>query len=116
MSGIDVLVNSTAPEILPALFHNMPADAIPATLTQLAVPPMLMCTAVLPLMRKQRSGVIVNIASDAGKSATPGEAMIGSAMAAIIMFSRTLPMEAMGDGVRVNVLTPSLIHGTATGD
>jgi len=116
MGGIDVLVNSTVPDILPSLFHTLSADAIPQMLQQLALPPMLMCSAVLPLMREQRSGVIVNIASDAGKSATPGESVIGSAMAAIIMFSRTLAMEAKRDGVRVNVLTPSLIHDTATGE
>jgi NAD(P)-dependent dehydrogenase (short-subunit alcohol dehydrogenase family) len=116
MGGVDVLINSTVPDILPALFHTVPAEAILQMLQQLALPPMLMCSAVLPLMREQRSGVIVNIASDAGKSATPGESVIGSAMAAIIMFSRTLAMEAKRDGVRVNVLTPSLIHGTATGE
>jgi NAD(P)-dependent dehydrogenase (short-subunit alcohol dehydrogenase family) len=65
-------------------------------------------------MRAQRSGVIVNIASDAAKSATPGEAVIGAAMAAIMMFSRTVAMEAKRDGIRVNVLTPSLIAGTET--
>jgi NAD(P)-dependent dehydrogenase (short-subunit alcohol dehydrogenase family) len=56
----------------------------------------------------------VNIASDAGKLATPGESIIGAAMAAIVMFSRTLAIEAKRDGIRVNVLTPSLIAGTAT--
>ena len=116
LGGIDLLVSSTAPAVLPDLFHRTASDTIPATLDQLALPPMLLASAALPHMRAQRSGVIINIASDAGKSATPGEAVIGAAMAAIIMFSRTLAMEAKRDGIRVNVLTPSLITGTETSE
>ena len=78
--------------------------------------PLLMCSVVLPLMRAQKSGVIINIASDAAKVATPGESVIGAVMAAIVMFSRTLAMEAKRDGIRVNALTPSLVEGTATAD
>lgn len=111
---IDVLVNSTIPAILPDLFHRTPVDSITATLTGIALPSMLMTSAVLPGMRQRQGGVIVNIASDAGKVATPGEAVIGAAMAAIIMFSRAIAMEAKRDGVRVNVLTPSLVSGTET--
>ena len=33
-------------------------------------------------------------------------------MAAIVMFSKALAIEAKRDGIRVNVLTPSLIAGT----
>jgi NAD(P)-dependent dehydrogenase (short-subunit alcohol dehydrogenase family) len=67
-------------------------------------------------MREQRTGVIINVASDAAKVPTPGETVIGAAMAAIVTFSRTLAMEAKREGVRVNALTPSLITGTDTHD
>jgi 2-hydroxycyclohexanecarboxyl-CoA dehydrogenase len=67
--------------------------------------PLLMCSAVLPSLRAQKSGLIIKIASDAAKVATPGESIIGGVMAAIVMFSRTLAMEAKRDGVRVNALT-----------
>ena len=100
----------------PDLFHRTPIETIPDTLTGITLPSMLMTAAVLPAMRERRGGVIVNIASDAGKVATPGEAVIGAAMAAIIMFSRAVAMEAKRDGVRVNVLTPSLVSGTETSD
>ena len=116
LGRIDVLINATIPAILPDLFHRTPPDVIPDTLTGIALPPMLMTAAVLPGMRARRTGVIVNIASDAGKVATPGEAVIGAAMAAIIMFTRTIAMEAKRDGVRVNVLTPSLVSGTQTSE
>src|ERR1039458_8956202 len=59
-------------------------------------------------------GSIVNIASDAAKVATPGESVLGGAMAAIVMFSRVTAIEAKRNGIRVNVITPSLIAGTPT--
>jgi NAD(P)-dependent dehydrogenase (short-subunit alcohol dehydrogenase family) len=57
---------------------------------------------------------IVNVASDAGKVPTPGEAVIGAAMAGIAMFSRTLAMEAKRRRIKVNVVTPSLVSQTLT--
>jgi NAD(P)-dependent dehydrogenase (short-subunit alcohol dehydrogenase family) len=54
------------------------------------------------------------MASDAGKTATPGETIIGAGKAAIIMFTRTVAIEEKRYGIRANVLTPSLVHGTAS--
>jgi 3-oxoacyl-[acyl-carrier protein] reductase len=61
-------------------------------------------------------GSIVAIASDAGKVATPAETMIGAMKAAVIMFSRTLAMEVSRQGIRVNVVTPSLVANTVSYD
>src|SRR5699024_5961732 len=72
--------------------------------------------AVLPYMREQKSGSIINIASDAAKVATPGESVLGAAMAAIVMFTRTVAVEAKRDGIRANAITPSLIANTATAE
>jgi NAD(P)-dependent dehydrogenase (short-subunit alcohol dehydrogenase family) len=71
-----------------------------------------MMQAVLPVMRVQKGGSIITVASDAAKVATPGETLIGAAMAAIVMFSRTAALEAKRDGIRINLLTPSLIADT----
>lgn len=113
---IDVMVNSTATQYTPDLLFRMRAQDIAPLLAELTLPPVYMSTAVLPIMRKQKSGVIINMASDAAKVPTPGETIIGAAMAAIVMFSRTLALEAKRDGIRVNVLTPSLISGTDTAE
>ncbi|MDB6102202.1 MAG: oxidoreductase [Gammaproteobacteria bacterium] len=116
LGRIDVLVNSTSIGYTPELLHRTPDTDIAPLLAQQTLPPIYMTRCVLPIMRKQRSGVILNIASDAAKVPTPGETIIGAAMAAIVMFSRTLALEAKRDGIRVNVLTPSLIAGTATAE
>ena len=116
LGRIDVLVNSTVAAVVPRLLHDTPVEEIASILARQMLAPLLMSRIVLPWMREQRGGLIVNIASDAGKLATPGESVIGAAMAGIVMFSRTLAMEAKRDGIRVNTLTPSLIEGTLTYD
>jgi NAD(P)-dependent dehydrogenase (short-subunit alcohol dehydrogenase family) len=116
LGGVDVLINSTAGLFNLELFHDIPLNDIPDIVTQQLMAPLLMCSVLLPSMRAQKSGLIINIASDAAKVATPGESVIGAVMAAIVMFSRTLAMEAKRDGLRVNALTPSLVEGTATAE
>ncbi|WP_227999056.1 SDR family NAD(P)-dependent oxidoreductase [Nocardia australiensis] len=116
LGAADILVNSTTSAFTPRLFHDTPPEDVPAILMQQALGPINMCRAVLPDMRSQHGGVIVNVASDAAKCPTPGEAVIGAAMAAIVMFTKTLAMEAKRDGVRVNAVTPSLIRDTGAYD
>lgn len=114
LGAVDILINSTAAAYTPRLLHDTnPAD-LPGMLMQQALGPMNMSRAALPGMRERRGGVIINVASDAAKHPTPGETVIGAAMAAIVMFSRTLAMEAKRDGVRVNAVTPSLIANTGS--
>jgi NAD(P)-dependent dehydrogenase (short-subunit alcohol dehydrogenase family) len=114
LSGIDILICSTAADVRPDLFVDIPTADIGRMLTQLAVPSMHMASAVLPGMRSRRGGVIVNVASDAAKTATPGEAVIGAAKAAIVMFTRMIAIEEKRYGIRANVMTPSLVYGTAS--
>jgi NAD(P)-dependent dehydrogenase (short-subunit alcohol dehydrogenase family) len=114
--SLDVAVSSVAPDVLPELLFRMPSSNLTDTISALANPPVLLTHAALTVMREQGGGCIINIASDAGKTATPGESAIGAAMAAIIMFSRVAAIEGKRDAVRVNVLTPSLVLGTPTAE
>jgi NAD(P)-dependent dehydrogenase (short-subunit alcohol dehydrogenase family) len=112
LGSIDVLMCTTGPSEAPRLLHNIPIENIKPRLEEIILPPFHMMHAVLPVMRAQKSGSIINVASDAAKFATPGETLIGAAMAAIVMFSRAAAVEAKRDGIRINLLTPSLIEGT----
>lgn len=114
--GVDVLVNSTVGPYGPALLHDIPLEEIAPMVTKQMLAPLLTCRLVVPWMRAKGGGAIVNIASDAGKVATPGESVLGAAMAGIIMFTRTLAIEGKRDGIRANVITPSIIEGTLTYD
>ncbi|MFC9553375.1 SDR family NAD(P)-dependent oxidoreductase [Rhodococcus sp. NPDC056960] len=114
LGGVDILVSTTAPDVRPELFANIPTDDIARTFNQLALPSMYLASEIVPHMTARKGGVIINVASDAAKTATPGESVIGAAKAAIVMFSRTLAIEAKRNGIRVNVLTPSLVNGTGS--
>jgi NAD(P)-dependent dehydrogenase (short-subunit alcohol dehydrogenase family) len=114
LSGIDILMCTTAADVRPELFIDIPTAEIGRIITQLALPSMHMASAVLPGMRTRRGGVIVNVASDAAQTATPGESVIGAAKAAIVMFTRTIAIEEKRYGIRANALTPSLVYGTAS--
>ncbi|NKQ55460.1 SDR family oxidoreductase [Amycolatopsis sp. K13G38] len=116
LGGIDILVNSVVAPYQPTPLHEIPVDDVRNILTQQALGPLLMSRAVLPFLREQGSGSIINIASDAAKVPTPGETCLGAAMAAIVTFSRTLALEAKRYGVRVNAITPSLIANTGSYD
>jgi len=112
LGRIDVLICSIAGEDVPQLFHDQALDDLPGLVNRGLLGPILASRAVLPHMMAAKSGAIINIASDAAKVATPGEAVIGGIMAGIVMFTRGLAIEAKRSGIRANCITPSIVRGT----
>jgi NAD(P)-dependent dehydrogenase (short-subunit alcohol dehydrogenase family) len=71
---------------------------------------MLRCTkAVLPAMREQRSGCIVNLSSIAGKVGIAGHGPYAVSKFAVEGLSEVLAQELAGFGVRVAVVEPGVI-------
>ena len=112
LGRIDLLVNSTGGNDTPRLLHQTAVEEIPGILERCLFAQILSSRAALPYMREAKRGAIINIASDAAKIPTPGESVIGAAMAGIVMFTRGLAVEGKRDGIRANVLTPSMTSGT----
>lgn len=105
----DILVCSTGPSHPPCLLKDIPAADMASLINEIILPPLHMIKAVLPDMEARKGGVIITVASDAAKLATPGETLIGAAMAAITMFCRAAAVEEKRHHIRINILTPSLI-------
>jgi NAD(P)-dependent dehydrogenase (short-subunit alcohol dehydrogenase family) len=112
LGSIEALMCSAGSANLPTLLHAFPLEATARVLAEITLPALHLTQAVLPGMRAAGRGAVVLVASDAAKVPTPGEAVIGAAMAAICTFGRTAAVECKREGVRVNVLTPSLVAGT----
>ena len=62
--------------------------------------------AVLPGMLARRAGRIVNIASDAARVGSSGEAVYAACKAGLLGFSKTLAREHARHGITVNVVCP----------
>ncbi len=67
------------------------------------------CRAVVPAMRAQGGGKIINLASVAGMRPMPGLSVYGISKAAVIMLTKTLAMELGPDNIQVNGIAPGVV-------
>ena len=65
-----------------------------------------MVHAVVPLMRQQKSGVILNVGSTAGIRPRPGLTWYNSSKGAVNLMSKSLAVELGPDNIRVNAICP----------
>jgi 2-hydroxycyclohexanecarboxyl-CoA dehydrogenase len=66
------------------------------------------CRSVLPHMIERRQGRVINIASDAGRAGSSGEAVYAGTKGAVIAFSKTIAREVARYAITVNVVCPGL--------
>jgi len=65
--------------------------------------------AVLPIMKKQKYGRIVQVASIAGKEGNPKMSPYNTAKAGLIGFVKGVAKEVATDGITINALAPAVI-------
>lgn len=65
--------------------------------------------AVLPIMKAQKKGQIVNISSIAGRTARPGFGVYSATKFAVNAFSESLRQEVYQDNIRVTVIEPGIV-------
>lgn len=102
---IDVLVNNAGWDIFRPFTKTEPIQwdkLIAINLTG----PLHMHHAVLPGMVERRSGRIVNIASDAARVGSSGEAVYAACKGGLVAFSKTIAREHARHGITVNVVCP----------
>lgn len=61
---------------------------------------------VLPLMVRQKRGKIINIASDAARVGSSGEAVYAGCKAAVIAFGKSVAREMARSGITINAVCP----------
>jgi len=105
---IDVLINNASelgPSPMPEL-TDLRAEEFERILRVNMVAPLKLIQLVVPGMRQRRSGLIINVTSDAGVQAYSTWGGYGASKAGLEHLSRVLAAELEGSGVRVFVVDP----------
>lgn len=110
--GVDIFVHGAGVGISPRPFQQSEPEMFKPLVDGHLLTALQCCRLATPKIIARGGGSIITIASDAGKVATPGEAVIGALKAAVIMFSRGLALELSRHDIRVNCLTPSFVLDT----
>ena len=106
---IDVLVNN-AGYGLNGAFEDLAMDEVKAQYETNVYGLMRTTQAVLPIMRKQKSGTIVNISSGAGRFGFPGGSAYVSTKFAVEGLSESMSYELEPFGIKVVIVEPGVIR------
>lgn len=106
--GIDILVNNAGIFNMASIDNITPEDYrrqfdvnVGGTI--------FACQAVVPSMKRRGGGVIVNLASQAGRRGEANITIYGSTKAAVISITQSLALELAKDNIRVNGIAPGVI-------
>ena len=102
---IDVLVNNAGVECF-AKFDELPVEQILQTVETNLTGAILLARHVVPIMRAQRYGRIINMSSIAGKHGPAYGAVYGATKAGLIAFTQSLRGELMQDGILATAICP----------
>jgi 2-hydroxycyclohexanecarboxyl-CoA dehydrogenase len=119
LGPVDVLVNNAGWDVFKPFVKTVPAEwerLIAINLTGA----LHMLHAVLPGMAERKYGRIVNIASDAARGGSSGEAVYSACKGGLVALSKTLAREHARHNISVNVVCPgptdtALLAGVAEG-
>lgn len=119
LGPIDVLINNAGWDVFKPFTKTVPAEwdkLIAINLTGA----LHMLHAVLPGMAERQAGRIVNIASDAARGGSSGEAVYSACKGGLVALSKTLAREHARQNITVNVVCPgptdtALLAGVAEG-
>jgi 3-oxoacyl-[acyl-carrier protein] reductase len=73
-----------------------------------------MCNLIIPIMKKQKSGKIINIASTAGQRGEAFHSHYAASKGGMIAFTKSLAVELIADGIYVNCVAPGWVKTEMT--
>ena len=110
---VDILVNCAGGDIgasggkpVPNNVLGIPYEDIITLTNNNLIGTMLVTQAFVPDMVARQSGIVVNIGSAAAHAGYSGGAIYATLKAGVLHYTRCLAAEVMGDGVRVNAVSP----------
>lgn len=103
---IDILVNNAGITHMPAPMEEVTEDDFDRVLAVNAKSVYLTAREIVPVMKHQRAGAILNVASTAGLSPRPRLNWYNASKGWMITATKTMAVELAPEGVRVNALAP----------
>ena len=102
---IDILINNAGWDVFKPFTKTVP-DEWERLIAINLVGALNMHHAVLPQMVERRAGRVVNVASDAARVGSSGEAVYAACKGGLVALSKTLAREHARHGITVNVVCP----------
>ncbi|HWM03287.1 MAG TPA: SDR family oxidoreductase [Actinophytocola sp.] len=113
---LDILISAgAAGEAGPTPFADLTPQQIENEFRMLLMPRIFPVHAALPALR-ENGGSVVLLTTEAGRTVTPGESVLGAVGASVIMLTKTLAKELGRFTIRVNSVALSLTSDTPTWD
>lgn len=110
---IDILVASgAAAGPPPQFFHQLDPQSYMDCIKSHLFTRLYCIRAVLGHMMEKRGGKIISITTDAGRTPTPGESLIGGAAAALLLMTRALAQEMARSQIRINTICITVTKDT----
>ncbi len=113
LGKIDILVaNGAAAGPPPQSFHQIDPKLYIDCVSSHLFTRLYAVRAVLDHMMARQSGKIIMVTTDAGRTPTRGESLIGGAAAAVVLMTKALAMELARHKIRVNTICTTVTRDT----
>lgn len=108
MGGINVLINNAA--VMPnTRWENLTSETVDHVLSVNLRAPILMTREVVPHMKKEGYGSVINMSSVTGHNGFPEVVVYGATKGGLMSLSRGHAMELAGHNIRVNTVSPGTV-------